>query len=339
MIDFTAHPAVSLNQELKMFQKQRIGFLHDSNFSRSSFDRNAMNVVLIFVAFCFSVLISRTNAQEVQQASQSRVLANPADPKNKPIPSRVLDRIPAGTSVFDENNRGFTNVVLFVKGKLGAGDVAAVSDTAKYYADLFNLVYMANVTKDDKGFALDKVAVGFSTHIDKSDIVVTSDTAKKYGLSLSFIGSSVLSGNEDALKEIKLTAQDRFTAIIDAPSVMQFNGKHQKMIARYYIWVSPEDGRMGATVWLLENKNKQLSFAEDKIHYFRPGMVENRVMHVDGTQFTLGIPSAKAFAIMELPKERSFKIDDEMQQIGSQATYTPAMLEVLSQSLAKTLSQ
>lgn len=96
---------------------------------------------------------------------------------------------------------------------------------------------------------------------------------------------------------------------------------------------------MGATVWLLENKNKQLSFAEDKIHYFRPGMVENRVMHVDGTQFTLGIPSAKAFAIMELPKERSFKIDDEMQQIGSQATYTPAMLEVLSQSLAKTLSQ
>jgi len=313
---------------------------------RSCSSRSGITSIRIAVSSCFLAVgcvvlpfFNICRGQEVKQTSQTRTPKDGDAKQNQPIASRILDRIPAGTSVHDEKNRGFTNLILFVKGRLEAGDVEAVSDTTKYYADLFNLVYMANVTKDSEGFALDKVAVGFSTGIGQNDIVVTSETAKAIGLSLSFIGKGVLSGNEAALNDIKVTAKDRFMAIIDAPSVMQFEGKHQTMIARFFIWVTPTDGRVGTVVWLLQNKNKQYTFADNEINYLPPSMVEDRVMHVDGSKFTLGIPSSKAFAMMSLPKGRAYKIDDTMQDIGSQSSYTPAMLKELSRSLAKIMSQ
>jgi len=222
-----------------------------------------------------------------------------------------------------------------VKGSLTAGDVDAVSDTVKFYGDLFNLVYLANVKQIDGLFELDKVAIGFSSLIKQrqTQVVVTSDTAKQLGLDLSWIGSSVLSGNEDALDDIKVVAQNRAQIVIDAPSVMFINGKHEKMIARYFIWVSRKTGDVGNTVWLLQRKDGQLSFANNEINLLPTNMVENRVMHVDGKEFTLGIPSKSAFAMMSLPKGKTYKVTDALMRSGAESKFSSESFNGLARAL------
>ena len=260
----------------------------------------------------------------------------------------ALDRIPPGTVITlpGKGNpaaapaQDFSNIVLFVNGKIGEGDVEAASSTVKFYADLFNLVYLANVKKKGQNFELDKVAVGFSSKINGDNVVVTSQTAKKYGLSLSsLVGEPVLDGNYKALDEIKVIAQNKTSMVFDAPSVMQYKGDHEKMVVRFYLWVSPVDGKLGTCVWLLEKDKQLLAFAENQVHYLKQNMIEDRVMHVDGSKFFLGIPSADAFAIVSLPKGRTYQASPGFLKLGAQNTLNPTELEQLAVELDATFKQ
>ena len=257
----------------------------------------------------------------------------------KVIPRAKIGRIPAGTQLFNPKKSDYSNVVLFVKGRLAAGDVEAVSDTAKYYADLFNLAYAVNVKQVGAEYVLDKVGVGFSSRINGQDVVVSTDTAESLGLKLSLIGRSVLSGNERALDDINVVGKSSLTAVVDAPAVMNFRGRHQKMVARFFIWASRTDGRVGTTVWLLNKSERGLEFAEDEINYLPPGMVEDRIMHVDKSKFILGLPTEEAFAMESLPKGRAFKISGPLQKVGALENYSETSLQELATALAELMNK
>jgi hypothetical protein len=248
-----------------------------------------------------------------------------------------LERIPSGTVVWEAKSGGFSNVILFVKGRMSAGDVDSVSSSMKYYGDLFNLVYLANATATPgQGYSLDRIAVGFSTKIDGKDVVITADTAKSLGAGLNFIGKSVLSGNEDALKAITLTASNRTSAVVDAPAVMLYQDKHQLMNVRFFIWVSP-DGKIGTAAWLLQRTGDQLTFADKTFQYLPPAMIEDRVLHVDGSRITLGIPSSDALALVTIPQGKPYNVTDRLRQTGASAQFNADSLNQLAASLAEAM--
>lgn len=257
----------------------------------------------------------------------------------KQFEPKLIDRIPPGTVVFDEANRELSDLILFIKGKLEAGDTDAVNDTTRYYGDLFNLVYMANVKKAGSGFMLDRVAVGFSSKINGRDVVVNSATARDLGLSLNIIGRGVLSGNERALEEIAVVAKNDQCAVIDAPAIVRFNNRNQRMVVRFFIWTSVADGQVGTTVWLLEKGAKGYTLAEGSFNFLPPEMVEERVLHVDGSQFTLGIPSATAFAMTAIPQGRSFKFTERMQRVAAVETFNTQTFNELILSAAEAMGQ
>jgi hypothetical protein len=249
-----------------------------------------------------------------------------------------LERIPAGTSIWDAKSQGFSNVILFVTGKLAAGDLSAANDTTKYYAELFNLAYLAKVAPAPQGgYKLDRIAVGFSTKINGKDIAVTADTANQLGARLSLIGRSVLSGNENALQDLVVLATSPTFAVVDAPGVFYYQMKHQQMVVRFCIWVSPE-GKLGTVCWLLQKAAGGLAFAENTFQFLPPSMVENRQMHVDGSRFTFGIPSADAFAIMTIPQGKAYPITDRLRRFGSATQYTPDSLNELAASLSEAMT-
>jgi len=258
---------------------------------------------------------------------------------SKQIEPKLIDRIPPGTVVFDQQTRGLSDLILFIKGKLEAGDTDVVNDTTRFYGDLFNLVYMANVKKADNGFKLDTVAVGFSSKIQGRDIVVSSETARDLGLSLNIIGRSVLSGNERALQDITVVAKNDQCVVIDAPAIVRFNDRNQRMIVRFFIWTSVADGKLGTTVWLLSKNAKGYTLAEDSFNFLPSEMVEERVLHVDGSQFTLGIPSANAFAMTSIPQGRSFKFTERMRRVAAVETFTPQTFKELILSAAEAMGQ
>jgi len=272
----------------------------------------------------------------ISVASPAHGVENAASRQFEP---KLIDRIPPGTVVFDPATRGLSDLILFIKGKLEAGDIDVVNDTTRFYGDLFNLVYMANVKKGDNGFKLDTVAVGFSSKIQGRDIVVNSETARELGLSLNFIGRGVLSGNERALQDITVIAKNDQCAVIDAPAIVRFNNRNERMVVRFFIWTSVADGRLGTTVWLLSKDGKGYTLAEDSFNFLPPEMVEERVLHVDGSQFTLGIPSATAFAMTSIPQGRSFKFTERMRRVAAVDTFNTQTFNELILSAAEAMGQ
>jgi len=234
------------------------------------------------------------------------------------LQARPLPRIPAGTTFANQAPRGWSSLILFVNGKLSSGDVDAASETVKRYASMFNLVMMANAGRQSNGqYYLDKVAVGFSTRNQNGqNVIVTANGSGAAGGNLGFIDKRVLAGNEEALGDIRQTARNATSVVIDAPAVMLAGNQHKERIVRYLIWVAPRTGRIGTTVWALDKTRPPAPYAmvEDTFQFLPPNMIENRVMNVKRDYFTLGIPSKEAFAMVRVPQGTAYKFTQPMLQ-------------------------
>lgn len=251
---------------------------------------------------------------------------------------RTLSRIPAGTKVLTEPEDDAARVLLFVRGRLAAGDTDAVTETMRYYSDLFNLVYTADVRRmDDGGHRLADVAVGFATVIGGRHTVITTDSAARLGAELSIIGSTVLADNEAALRDIMLIARDRCCAVIDAPSVVRYENRNQRMTVRFYVWVAEGDGRLGTAAWLLRDAPTGREFAEDTLQFLTPRTVEDRVMHVDKSKFLLGLPTPEAFAMTTIPRGRAFPVTPRLRAAGIRAAFDRQSLAELSAALSEAM--
>ncbi|MEM6329642.1 MAG: pyruvate kinase, partial [Planctomycetota bacterium] len=223
-------------------------------------------------------------------------------------------RIPSGVVVGGDTVEGWSNPVLFVRGKLSAGDTDAASDLVHKYAEMFNLVLLANVGRDEQsGYYLDKVALGFSTPIRGKNVVITSGTHKQLGANLGFIGGSVFSGNEEALKDAVQVARYRHGMIMDAPTLMNVDGRHVLRKVRHFFWVSAKTGELGTLVWTLEDTGEaNYRVVGSDMQLLPPNMHEQRDMHVDGAAFTLGIPSKTAFALVRVPQGQRVPISEDL---------------------------
>lgn len=246
-----------------------------------------------------------------------------------------LARIPAGTDVTGPRVEGWSHPVLFVTGRLSAGDLDSVSGTVQKYSELFNLVLLANIATDPQGaHYLDRVGIGFSTKIGGRDVVVTSDSHKRLGAGLGLIGGTLLSANEAALKDTQQTARYRYGAVVDAPTLMAVNGEHHMRMARYFLWVSKSTGKLGSLVWAMDDDGSgRFRLVEAEMQLLPPAMRELRDMHVDGGEFTLGIPSARAFALVRLPQGRAVPMPPTLARVAvapqfDQRTYVELLTQV-----------
>ncbi len=218
---------------------------------------------------------------------------------------RPLARIPSGVAVGGETVDGWSNPLLFVRGQLTSGDLSVVNSTVTRFAEMFNLVLLANVSEQGAdGYVLDQIAIGFSTAIAGRNVVITSDTHRQLGANLGLIGGSVFSGNEAALADTQQTARYKYGMIIDAPTLLLRDGAHKLTMVRYFVWVSRRTGDVGVLVWAMEDQGAGADFrlVDATPQLLPPNLHENRRMHVDGNEFNmLGIPSARAFALEALP--------------------------------------
>ena len=263
-----------------------------------------------------------------------------ADLETAPKP---LDRIPAGTRFGHEPPAGWSNIVLFVEGRLASGDVDVVSSTVARYAKLFNLVMLANAKQDPAGkYYLDKVNIGFSMVIEGQNTIVTSDTHRKLGAGLGIVGGGVLSGNESALRDISQVARSPTSMIIDAPTIMLIQCDHREMICRYAIFVSPKTGAIGTTAWLLDDPGAQHGdyvVVEDVFQYLPPNMREDRVLNVKEDRFTFGIPAKDAFALVRIPQGTPFRFTNEMRASAGARRFTEERYHALWASMTDAIRQ
>ncbi|MCA9175446.1 MAG: hypothetical protein KDB14_13270 [Planctomycetales bacterium] len=260
--------------------------------------------------------------------------AESVDVQAKPLPA-----IQPGTILAKPAPQGWTHLVLFARPRLAAGDVDAAPDTAKRFAAMFSTAIVARVKEQSGQFQLDEVAMGLAMDIDGKQTIVDSNTAAALGGKLGLFGGRVLSAAEEALKEVKQIARYETMMLFDAKALVHHNNEHQEMLVRHLIWVSKKTGQLGAALWLQEPGDSGFQLAQDHFVVLPPTCVEDRVLHVDKTKFTLGVPGKTAFALERLPRGTEYAFTPALRATASLGTFTPAQVQELAVSFSQAVAQ
>lgn len=254
--------------------------------------RAALTALFLFLPACSSDPLSEP--------------ATSADGAEVDVTLRHVASIEPGTVIGDKAPRGWSNLILKSHPRVAPDSKDKVSaSTAKYAGFLFTAI-LADVqpTQQPQGFALSNFAVGVGTRLNGlQDVILSSDTQERLGAKLGFLEKQVLSGGEKQLTQMRCVARSRSMAILDTPSVMVVGGKHQKVTLRYMLLVEPRSGRLDTLLWALEDAERaEESEPLTPIQWLPPDKIVDCQLHVDPKEFTFGIPSSLAFAMIEMPQ-------------------------------------
>jgi hypothetical protein len=192
---------------------------------------------------------------------------------------------------------------------------------------MFHFTILANVRSASRGdatsFSLDKVAIGSALEVNGKNVITTSDQAT--GSELGFIGQKILQENENILRsDVRQVLRTPNMVVFDAQGFVLYNKKHAKMVMRHVILASPRDGKLSTFVWLMGADGRGgYALAERALQLLPPSMHEDRVLSVDANKFTLGIPSADAFALAHIPQGTPIKFTPELGRLAVTRRFTP----------------
>lgn len=301
-----------------------------SPFSISKSEMHSIRRMIFLVIIAFSA------------TSNVAILPSTAGDRSGGTPMPVVPpgvAVPGGESLSDATR--WNQLILLAKPEIHSGDISAMSASVKKSATQCALTLLATVGVDRDGdeirFRLKEVGVGYSVPVSGRSIIVTSETSAQLGASLGFIGRQVLRKNQAALANVRIVGQSDTLRIFDAPSVMLLGKSHQHCVTRHLIWIDPGTGKGALLAWLLKPPRDSavdtFTCINQPMRLVRLGTIENRLVHVDGSQFTFGIPSETAVALEDLPPGTDIAWSDEAKAIASRNEYSNQEIAELSAKL------
>ena len=237
----------------------------------------------------------------------------------------------------DSTQTRWNHVVLVAKPKISSGATNKIGETIRRAVSTLSLTILATVKHDDNGtYRLTEVGVGYSVPIRGKPTVVSSQTASQLDAGLSLITRHVLSQNEKQLAKVCVVARSSTLTIFDTPAIMFRDDKHRDYTIRHLCWIDPETGNGATLIWMLGiNTTGAMQVMDEPMRVVTTGTVEERSIHVDGSEFLLGIPSERAFALESLPPGLSvpWPTDNGIADLASKNSYDERQLVKLSTSL------
>ncbi|MFN3189806.1 MAG: hypothetical protein ACE361_04730 [Aureliella sp.] len=251
-------------------------------------------------------------------------------------------RIPAGTLVEDPSAERWNQAVLLARPRIASGDVESLPKSVRDAVSSFVLTILATVARDElsNNYVLKEVGAGYSTYIDGKLTVITSDSQKRLGAGLGFVGGRMLAMNEEQLETALIVARTSNVFVFDAPSLMLQSGEHRPMVTRHFIWVDASSGKLTTLVWLIEGDEQRRRPSQDAIRGFPAGLKEDRKIHVDKSEFLLGgIPTDAAFALESLPPGQAVEWSRAATELAALPAYSREQLQKLSDELNRCIRE
>lgn len=258
---------------------------------------------------------------------------------------RRVDFIPAGTVIGDKGPPGWSHLIVKTHPRPGAGDVKALSESTFNLACMLFTTTMVNVKPErvdgQLRYMIDKVAVGVGTRVNGKDVVLTPSTQRQLGANLGFLGRQVLSGAYDKQHDVKIVARSRSMAVMDTQTTMLRGNVHRTVVLRYVFLLDETRGYLLPLVWMIDLDGQgRYSAAVGDIEWLPPNLIQQVTLHVDTNEFTLGIPSEKAFATMSLPKGYThFPIPENLRGVAAQPQLQPSWAAALDQGLRQAVTE
>jgi hypothetical protein len=258
------------------------------------------------------------------------------DLRERPLPS-----IRAGTVIGRTAPKYWSHLIIKSQPRVAQGDVNDVSQLTLSLARLLSVSIVANVKAIDAGgsggaprYTLDRVALGLGTRIDGRDVIINSDTQSQLGANLSLLARTVLSSTEAEMELIKQVLRSRTSLIFDVPTISLLKQEHRRMIVRHALLVDAVSGQLNTLVWLIDkNDAGDYTQAVGSMSLLASNTLEERLLSVDANEFTLGIPSSKAIAMVRIPPGQAIAIPPHLASTASMPRFTEESARQLDSGL------
>ena len=232
------------------------------------------------------------------------------------LESRILPAIPAGTVVGKTAPEGWTHLILFATPTLTKEALAEAPRTAADYARMLKFTLLARTKKVGTTYRLDSLARGFAVNIGGKETVVNSRNTM--GARMGLFGNKILTENEKHFEaDVRQVSRTPTMVMFDAQAVMRRGTEHVKMVNRHAILVDPATGKISTFVWLLSKSRDTYDFADKAMQLLPENMREARMLSVQRDKFTLGIPSADAFALWRVPQGKEVPYSEELRKVAA----------------------
>jgi hypothetical protein len=244
-----------------------------------------------------------------------------------------------GTVIASSAPAGWTHLVLKSKPRLPDDQKKLVNDMTARLAVMVFTACTADVRAETVGgvpqYRLVRLGYGVGTTVKGQDMILTADTEAQLGANLGFIGKRVLSEVSQKQQEMRLVATAATGAVLDTPLFMPRGKVHRKVILRYLFLVDPKTGRLDTLVWRINLDPKgNYEGTEGPIEWLPPQVMIDAVMQVDVSEFHLGIPSERAFAVVNMPPgQKQFEIPAALKTIAAQPRLTSEQARLLDNTL------
>jgi hypothetical protein len=247
-----------------------------------------------------------------------------------------------GVVIDDKAPGDWTDLVIKSCPRATKGDLSSMSRTDKSLSSAFRTVTLAKVEErvidGQRAFQLSRVGLGLCVPVEnKGDVLVTPDTCNELGADLGFLGRTVLGKIYSEFEKVHYVCRSDTAAIYDSPVVMRYKEKNREMVIRYAMVVNQENGRLDTMAWLIEtdgnNKYKQLV---GSVQWLPNNLVTHCDLYVDANEYTFGIPSSRAFAVVATPQGRvRFRTPEHLKEVCLKAEYNQEDAELMVSSLRK----
>lgn len=224
--------------------------------------------------------------------------------------SKTISRLEAGIVIGQNAQPRWNRTVMLAKPRIASGDTSALPQSIRNAVSKFVLAIVATVDLDpqslDPKYRLAEVGVGYCAEVNSQLQVVHSDNKNPDGVSLSFLDRQLLAENERQLENARTIARGSSLLMFDVPAILLQQSNHREYRIRHLVWIDSKSGRLATMAWLTEaDRNGRLCVVTDEpVRWLDADSIEDRAIHVDGKEFTLGIPSKRAFALERFPAGR-----------------------------------
>ncbi len=284
--------------------------------------------------------------------------------------SSTIEHIGAGTPVSNSQQGRWNRVVFLAKPRLATGDTDSVPNMFHDIVPKFIVTIMATVepvpaalpvsrpvtaldsstpdatstvTASTQGssatrYRLAEVGIGHSVQVGKQLVAIEPGNYKSHGVDLSFIERQFLSQSGQHFEEIRSVARTATHLMFDVPAILNRNGIHKDFVMRHLVWIDGQTGTVHALIWLLEkSKSASLAVVESELpRWLQTDRIEDRMIHVDAKEFTLGVPGKHAFALEQMPPGRVVEWTKELLSVAALDRYDVDSMRTLLVGLNNT---
>jgi hypothetical protein len=290
----------------------------------------------VAVVFLLPVTTLHCRAARAAQPAKAREVYD--------LREQMIPGILPGTVIGSTAPRNWSHLILKSQPRVTDGDVQDVSQLTLSMARLLSVTTVANVKVTDAGgrphYILEQVAIGLGTRINGQDVIIDSETQSQLGANLGLLARSVLSGTEAEMALFKQVVRSPTLLVFDAPTTGVLRNEHRRIVVRHAIVVDGATGQLNTLLWIIDlNATGEYTQAVGSMSLLQPNTLEARSLSVDSNEFTLGIPSSKAIAMVRIPPGQSIVIPPQLLTLAAAPRFTQDTARQLDAGLRELIRQ